>query len=138
GGGRWEPVLGARADPASPPAQRRVLAVACATHFVHDAFSDLLYVFLPLWAREFRLTFVQVGAIRTAYSSGMALFQVPAGLLAERWGERRGPAPRPPRPPPRLVAPPRAGRVPPPPPVPPRPGGGPRPPPPPPSPPPLP
>src|SRR5256712_345183 len=27
--------------------------------------------------------------IRTAYSGGMALFQVPAGLLAERWGERR-------------------------------------------------
>jgi MFS family permease len=29
-----------------------------------------------------------VGAIRTAYSGGMALFQVPAGLLAERLGER--------------------------------------------------
>src|SRR2546428_13312894 len=27
--------------------------------------------------------------IRTAYSGGMALFQIPAGLLAERWGERR-------------------------------------------------
>jgi MFS transporter, FSR family, fosmidomycin resistance protein len=67
---------------------RAVLAVACATHFLHDAFSDLLYVFLPLWAREFGLSFAQVGAIRTAYSSGMALFQVPAGLLAERRGER--------------------------------------------------
>jgi len=76
-------------DRAGHPAQRRGLAVASATHFVHDAFSDLLYVFLPLWAREFGLTFVQVGAIRTAYSSGMAVFQVPAGLLAERWGERR-------------------------------------------------
>jgi len=67
---------------------RAVLAVACATHFLHDAFSDLLYVFLPLWAGEFGLNFAQVGAIRTAYSSGMALFQVPAGLLAERRGER--------------------------------------------------
>jgi MFS family permease len=67
---------------------RAVLAVACATHFLHDAFSDLLYVFLPLWAREFGLSFAQVGAIRTAYSSGMALFQVPAGLWAERRGER--------------------------------------------------
>src|SRR5258705_153664 len=27
--------------------------------------------------------------IRTAYSGGMAAFQIPAGLLAERWGERR-------------------------------------------------
>src|SRR5688500_6062081 len=68
---------------------RRVLTVACAAHFLHDAFSDLLYVFLPLWAGEFALSFAQVGAIRTAYSGGMALFQVPAGLIAERLGERR-------------------------------------------------
>src|SRR5262245_28173301 len=78
------------ADAAAAPEarSRAVLAVACATHFLHDAFSDLLYVLLPLWAREFGLSFVQVGAIRTAYSSGMALFQVPAGLMAERRGER--------------------------------------------------
>jgi MFS transporter, FSR family, fosmidomycin resistance protein len=68
---------------------RAILLVACATHFLHDAFSDLLYVFLPLWAAEFGLSFVQVGVIRTAYSGGMALFQVPAGFLAERLGERR-------------------------------------------------
>ncbi|PYN43876.1 MAG: MFS transporter [Candidatus Rokuibacteriota bacterium] len=58
-------------------------------HFVHDGFSDILYVLLPIWANEFRLTFAQVGIIRTAYSGGMAAFQIPAGLLAERWGERR-------------------------------------------------
>jgi FSR family fosmidomycin resistance protein-like MFS transporter len=46
-------------------------------------------VLLPLWAAEFKLTFAQVGMIRTVYSGGMALFQIPAGLLAERWGERR-------------------------------------------------
>jgi MFS transporter, FSR family, fosmidomycin resistance protein len=68
---------------------RAVLAAACSIHFVHDGFSDILYVLLPLWAAEFRLTFAQVGMIRTAYSGGMALFQIPAGLLAERWGERR-------------------------------------------------
>jgi MFS family permease len=55
---------------------------------MHDAFSDLLYVFLPLWAAELRLSFTQVGVIRSAYSGGMALFQVPAGVLAERVGER--------------------------------------------------
>ena len=68
---------------------RAVLAAACSIHFVHDGFSDILYVLLPLWAAEFRLTFAQVGMIRTVYSGGMALFQIPAGLLAERWGERR-------------------------------------------------
>ncbi|HEV8310075.1 MAG TPA: MFS transporter [Methylomirabilota bacterium] len=68
---------------------RAVLGTAAATHFLHDGFSDLLYVLLPLWAAEFRLTFAQIGVIRTAYSGGMSLFQIPAGLLAERWGERR-------------------------------------------------
>jgi MFS family permease len=57
-------------------------------HFLHDGFSDILYVLLPLWAAEFGLTYVQVGVMRTVYTGGMALFQVPAGLLAERWGER--------------------------------------------------
>ena len=66
-----------------------MLAAACSIHFVHDGFSDILYVLLPLWATEFRLTFAHVGMIRTAYSGGMAAFQIPAGLLAERWGERR-------------------------------------------------
>jgi MFS transporter, FSR family, fosmidomycin resistance protein len=68
---------------------RAVLAAACSIHFVHDGFSDILYVLLPIWANEFRLTFAQVGIIRTAYSGGMAAFQIPAGLLSERWGERR-------------------------------------------------
>jgi MFS family permease len=68
---------------------RAVLAVAASTHFVHDGFSDILYVLLPLWAREFGLSFAQVGVIRTVYSGAMALFQIPAGFLAERWGERR-------------------------------------------------
>lgn len=68
---------------------RAVLVAACSIHFVHDGFSDILYVLLPIWASEFALTFAQVGIIRTAYSGGMAAFQIPAGLLAERWGERR-------------------------------------------------
>src|SRR5215831_20500628 len=68
---------------------RAVLLLACCAHFVHDGFSDILYVLLPIWAREFQLAFVQVGIMRSVYSGAMALFQIPAGLLAERWGERR-------------------------------------------------
>src|SRR5436190_678446 len=68
---------------------RAVLATASGTHFVHDGFSDILYVLLPVWAQEFRLNLTQVGLIRTAYTAAMASFQSPAGLLAERWGERR-------------------------------------------------
>jgi MFS transporter, FSR family, fosmidomycin resistance protein len=67
---------------------RATLAASCVTHFLHDGFADVVYVLLPVWAGEFRLSFAQVGLLRTAYSGGMASFQVPAGLLAERWGER--------------------------------------------------
>ncbi|HSF04243.1 MAG TPA: MFS transporter [Methylomirabilota bacterium] len=67
---------------------RAVLASACGLHLLHDGFSDVVYVFLPLWAAEFGLSFAQVGIIRTCYTGGMALFQIPAGVLAERWGER--------------------------------------------------
>ncbi|MGH7388909.1 MAG: MFS transporter [Candidatus Rokuibacteriota bacterium] len=68
---------------------RAVLAAACGAHFLHDGFSDIIYVLLPLWAAEFGMSLTQVGVLRTAYTGGMALFQIPAGLLAERWGERR-------------------------------------------------
>jgi FSR family fosmidomycin resistance protein-like MFS transporter len=68
---------------------RAVLGTAAGTHFIHDGFSDVLYVLLPVWASEFGLSFAQVGLLRTLYSAGMAGFQVPAGLLAERWGEAR-------------------------------------------------
>ena len=68
---------------------RLTLALACAIHFVHDGFSEIVYVLLPLWANELGLTLAQAGLLRTTYSGGMALFQIPAGLLAERWGERR-------------------------------------------------
>jgi len=43
----------------------------------------------PLWAREFSLSFAQVGLLKTSYSGAMSLFQIPAGFLAERWGEAR-------------------------------------------------
>jgi MFS family permease len=68
---------------------RAVLGAVSSIHFLHDGFSETLYVFLPIWAREFGLTFSQVGLIRSAYTGGMSLFQIPAGFLAERWGERR-------------------------------------------------
>jgi FSR family fosmidomycin resistance protein-like MFS transporter len=68
---------------------RPTLLTACALHFLHDGFTDLLYALFPIWAREFSLSFAQVGLLRTAYSGALALFQIPAGFLAERWGEPR-------------------------------------------------
>jgi MFS family permease len=71
------------------PTARAVLLTAALTHVLHDGFSDALYVLLPIWAGEFRLTLTQVGVLKAVYTGGMAISQVPAGLLAERRGERR-------------------------------------------------
>jgi MFS family permease len=70
------------------PRPRAVLAVASAIHFVHDGFSDLVYVLLPIWARDLGLSFAQAGILRGGYVAGLAGFQIPAGLMAERRGER--------------------------------------------------
>ena len=70
------------------PAPRTTLGTCAGVHFVHDGLSDALYLLMPLWQAEFALTLTQVGVIKSLYSGAMALFQVPAGLLAERWGER--------------------------------------------------
>jgi MFS family permease len=67
---------------------RGTLATCGVAHFVHDGFSDSLYVLLPLWAEAFGLNHAQVGLLKTLYSSAMAAFQLPAGLLAERLGQR--------------------------------------------------
>jgi len=68
---------------------RATLAVSCALHFLQDGCSNLLYALFPIWGREFSLSLFQVGSLRTAYSGALALLQIPAGLLAERWGEPR-------------------------------------------------
>ena len=67
---------------------RRTLATCCAVHTVHDGLSDVTYVLLPLLAQTFGLSLAQVGLIRSAHRTAMATFQIPAGLVAERVGER--------------------------------------------------
>jgi MFS family permease len=68
--------------------KRRTLATCCATHTLHDGLSDVSYVLLPLLAQSFGLSLAQVGLIRSAHRTAMAAFQIPAGLVAERFGER--------------------------------------------------
>ena len=72
----------------STPDGQRTLATTCTAHFVHDGIADAFYVLLPIWAQAFGLSYVQVGTLRMAYSTAMALLQLPAGMLAERVGER--------------------------------------------------
>src|SRR3954454_17861220 len=67
---------------------RRALQSCCAAHTLHDGLSDVTYVLLPLLAQTFGLSLAQVGFIRSAHRTAMAAFQIPAGLFAERFGER--------------------------------------------------
>src|SRR3984893_18123703 len=66
--------------------ERRTMAVACGAHVLHDGYTDLLYVLLPLWQAEFGLGYAEVGLLRALYVGAMAGFQVPAGALADRFG----------------------------------------------------
>jgi MFS transporter, FSR family, fosmidomycin resistance protein len=72
----------------TPRPRQRTLAGALSAHVLHDGYTDLLYVLLPVWQAEFALSLAQVGLLKTAYSAVMASLQVPAGFLAERLGER--------------------------------------------------
>src|SRR5215831_733626 len=43
----------------------------------------------PLLMREFNLSEVQMGRVFSSFILGYALFQVPAGALADKWGTRK-------------------------------------------------
>jgi MFS family permease len=47
-----------------------------------------MYVLLPLFQTEFALAYAQTGMLRSIYAGAMALFQVPSGHLAARFGNR--------------------------------------------------
>src|ERR1700728_3828301 len=68
------------------PSQRCVLTVACGAHALHDGYTDLIYVLLPIWQTEFALSYAALGALRMLYTGAMAGLQVPATLLARRFG----------------------------------------------------
>jgi FSR family fosmidomycin resistance protein-like MFS transporter len=70
----------------SAPGRRRVLGIACSAHALHDGYTDLIYVLLPVWQAEFALSYAALGALRMLYTGAMAGLQVPASLLAARIG----------------------------------------------------
>jgi MFS family permease len=73
-------------DSATPRDERRALGVACGAHALHDGYTDLIYVMLPIWQAEFGLVYAEIGLLRGLYAGTMAAFQVPAGVVAERLG----------------------------------------------------
>jgi MFS family permease len=66
----------------------RIFLTACLAHILHDGYASMLYLLLPLWQSELALNFAQVGILKTLYSAAMALGQVPAAHVGERWSEK--------------------------------------------------
>jgi MFS family permease len=66
--------------------QRRAASVAGAAHALHDGYTDLIYIMLPLWQAEFGLTYAALGLLRSMFVGAMASLQIPAGYMAERFG----------------------------------------------------
>ena len=66
--------------------RRRILAVTCGAHALHDGFTDLIYVLLPVWQAEFALSYAALGVLRMLYVGAMAGMQVPVSMLARRVG----------------------------------------------------
>jgi FSR family fosmidomycin resistance protein-like MFS transporter len=67
---------------------KRTLWSTCVAHALHDGYTDLIYVMLPVWQAEFGLGYGSLAAVRALYVGAMASLQLPAGRLAERFGGR--------------------------------------------------
>jgi len=67
----------------------KALLTGSLAHFIHDGFTDMLYVFFPIWQAKWALTFVEVGLLKTLVSGSMAMFQLPIGVVANRIGQVR-------------------------------------------------
>ena len=81
------PRTAAATRPGWPP-ERKSLAGACLVHLLHDGYTDLLYVLLPVWQPEFGLSYAGVALVRALYSVTMGALQIPADTFTARLGAR--------------------------------------------------
>jgi MFS transporter, FSR family, fosmidomycin resistance protein len=80
-----------QAGPARQPAapsRSRVLWLSCVAHALHDGYTDMIYVMLPVWQTDFSLGYGALATLRGIYAGTMASLQLPAGRLANRLGSR--------------------------------------------------
>lgn len=77
---------GAMSDPQRKSDERRAAGVAFGAHALHDGYTDLIYVMLPIWQNEFGLGYAALGLMKTVFSGTLASFQIPSGFLSERFG----------------------------------------------------
>ncbi len=78
----------AKADRHAVPSRMRTLWTACAAHALHDGYTDLIYLLLPIWQAEFALGYGALAFLRGLAAASMAGLQVPMGGVAEHIGGR--------------------------------------------------
>jgi MFS transporter, FSR family, fosmidomycin resistance protein len=80
-------------EPATDPADAsrhdraratRTLTVTGLNHALHDGYTDLIYVLLPVWQTEFALSYGLLALLRGLYAGAMAGLQIPVGRIAEK------------------------------------------------------
>jgi MFS transporter, FSR family, fosmidomycin resistance protein len=74
--------------PARRSHARRTLVIAGFAHALHDGYTDLIYVLLPVWQAEFGLGYGVLALVRGLYTGAMAGLQIPVGRLSEHLGGR--------------------------------------------------
>lgn len=80
-----EPVTDAANAPRHDRARAtRTLTVTGLNHALHDGYTDLIYVLLPVWQTEFALSYGLLALLRGLYAGAMAGLQIPVGRIAER------------------------------------------------------
>src|ERR1700759_486321 len=81
-------VLDANEGNADAVSRGRTLWTACAAHALHDGYTDLIYLLLPIWQAEFGLGYGALAFLGGLPAPTLAGLQVPAGRAAERLGGR--------------------------------------------------
>jgi len=67
----------------------KILIMLCATATASYICRVNVSTVGPLLMHEFNLSQISMGQVFSAFLLGYALFQIPAGILADRWGARR-------------------------------------------------
>jgi MFS transporter, FSR family, fosmidomycin resistance protein len=67
---------------------QRTLVLASLAHALHDGFTDMIYVLLPVWQAEFALDYVALAVLRALYVGVLAALQVPSAHLARHANAR--------------------------------------------------
>ena len=67
---------------------QRTLALAGVAHALHDGFTDMIYVLLPVWQLQFALGYGALAVLRALYVGALAVLQVPSGHLARHLNAR--------------------------------------------------